>query len=95
MTDWDKKEVGKYAIIETQFIRKKTVYSDDETQVIGYDGEHSTNLVLFYTEQDMGDYIEDMSVRFGEDPELGTWDFKEVGRIDNIYTQKKTTEERK
>lgn len=78
---------NKWVLVEVVFLKKKTIWSDDEREVIGYDGKHETNIVMFATEQELGEYIEDQSVRFGEDPELGSWDFKWSGAVNDFFVK--------
>jgi hypothetical protein len=78
----------KWVLVEEVFLKKKTIWSDDEREVIGYDGEHQTNIVMFNTELELGEYIEDMSVKFGEDPELGSWNYKWSGVVNSFYLKR-------
>ena len=70
----NQKQINKICVIEKVFDATKTIYDDDDGQITGYNGEHSTNILFFDKESEADQYIEDKSVSYGEDAESGsTW----------------------
>ena len=78
-------EINKVCVIEKVFDAKKTIYSDDEQHIEGYDGEHSNNILFFDKESEADKYIEEASVSCGENAESGsTWELLFKGFINKI-----------
>jgi len=75
--------MNKWMVIENVFNATKTVYSDDERFVEGYDGDHSVNFLYFDSEKLADQYIEDQTVSYGENAESGsTWHLLYKGFIE-------------
>jgi hypothetical protein len=58
---------GKYAVYLVKFEAKKTVYSDDENRIEGYDGETTQEILLFNTKEEADDFHEIISERICEE----------------------------
>jgi hypothetical protein len=61
----------RYAFIARTFDATRTIWSDDERTIEGYDGEHRTMLYLFNTPEERDAVLCDMQVTYGENAERG------------------------
>lgn len=60
-----------FGFIVRTFNATKTIWSDDERSIEGYNGDHATTLHLFDTEQERDDALENVQVTYGENAERG------------------------
>jgi hypothetical protein len=91
------KQINKttYAFIVRTFDSTKTIYSNDERSIEGYDGETSTKLFTFDTRGERDKTLEDVQVGYGESDDGSDCRTLWVGEYDTIISEEKMKNTRK